>query len=246
MSLTIAADGRAVHFPHGDTFVFDSEVAEIFPDMALRSIPLFYETHALHAGVCRPWMEQEEVVIFDVGASRGAFLTELHTRYDLNRPEVFVSACDLSFDMAAKLHSQYPFVAVEVMDVTGDKFAALPNEKCDIINCTYVMQFLPVDKQVAFLRKLSRMLKPGGVMFLGQKMLCEGPAGRLLQEQYIDFRLRNGYTREEIEAKTAALANSMWPMPDTVLVEYLNKFGLETVETTRWGVFNNYMCTKGL
>lgn len=248
MSLAQAQDGRTVHFPKKDKFEFDAEVSAIFPDMARRSIPLFYETHELHARLCEPWMAQEQVNILDVGASRGAFLNALHKLYDLGAPGVTVFAIDSSTDMCEYLARDFRNLGLHVqeMDIAGDLFMGFRNQSWDIINCTYVVQFVAPDKQVAVLQKLARLLKPGGVLFLGQKMQTFGPAGRMLHEQYIQFRTSQGYTREEIEAKTAALSKSMWPFPDNVLVDYLNKFGLETMETSRFTVFNNYMCTKGL
>lgn len=246
MSLTNTVEGRVVHFPKDETkFTFDAEVSQIFPDMALRSIPLFYETHALHAQLCKPWMKQDRVDILDVGASRGAFLAALTKEYDMTRNGVKVLACDISLDMCLYLQSDFPWAQVIQADIANQDHEVRP-ESWDIINCTYVVQFVRPEHQVTVLRRLARALKPGGVLFLGQKMSVFGPAGRMLHDQYIQFRMGHGYTREEIEAKTKALAGSMSTLPDNVLRDYLNKYGLEVMETSRWTVFNNYMCTKGL
>ncbi len=246
MSLQIDA-GRAVHFPSNpEKFEFDNEVSQVFPDIARRSIPLFYETHELHAALCAPWMEQERVDVLDVGASRGAFLAALSKQYCLPRSGVRVRANDISEDMVTQLAADFQWAHVEQMDISGERFMSLPDGKWDIINCTYVLQFVAVDRQVSVLRKLARLLKPGGVLFLGQKLDSSGVVGRMLHDQYIEFRMRNGYSREEIAAKTKALQNSMWPMPEENIAHYLNLSGISLVETSRWTVFNNYMCTKGL
>ncbi len=246
MSLAQSVNGLPVHFPKdGTKFSFDHEVSEIFPDMAKLSIPLFYETHALHASLCKPWMEQESVDILDVGASRGAFLSALEKRYDMQRSGVRVLACDISLDMCLYLQQDFPWATVIQADIADQNNEVRP-DSWDIINCTYVVQFVKPEHQVTVLRRLARALKPGGVLFLGQKMSVFGPAGRMMHDQYIQFRMDNGYTREEIEAKTQALAGSMSTMPDNVLYDYLNKYGLHVMETSRWTVFNNYMCTKGL
>lgn len=246
MSLAQSVNGLPVHFPKEKAkFVFDAEVSEIFPDMAKRSIPLFYETHALHAGLVRKWMEQDEVAILDVGASRGAFLQELESRYDMQRRGVKVLACDISLDMCLHLQDDFPWAQVIQADIADQNNEVRP-DSWDIINCTYVVQFVKPEHQTMVLKRLARALKPGGVLFLGQKMDSPGPAGRLLHEQYINWRLANGYTAEEINAKTLALKGSMSLFPDNVLRNYLNNYGLEVMETSRWGVFNNYMCTKGL
>lgn len=245
--LTVPANGETVHYPaKPEKFEFDSEVSQVFPDMARRSIPLFYETHDLHAALCAPWMEQEQVAVLDVGASRGAFLSALARQYGLPRDGVYVEANDISLDMATKLVVDFPWVKTHNLDISGDTFMSMPDGRWDIINCTYVLQFVKEQHQVAVLRKLTRLLKPGGVLFLGQKLNSPGVVGRMLHDQYIQFRIQNGYTHEEIAAKTRALQNSMWPMSEENLNYYLNLFGLSVMETSRWTVFNNYMCTKGL
>lgn len=246
MSLDIKG-GHPAHYPNNpDKFEFDAEVSQVFPDMARKSIPLFYETHDLHAALCRPWVANPNgLTILDVGASRGAFVQALSTHC----PEVMddchalVDVWDISPDMCEHLQKDFPWARVKQSDIVTQ---TLPGYGYDIINCTYVLQFVRPENQLPVLRKLVKSLHPGGVLFLGQKMQTFGPAGRMLHEQYIQFRMSNGYSREEIEAKTHALSNSMWPLPDQVLVDYLNKYGLQVTETSRWTVFNNYMCTKGL
>lgn len=246
MSLTEGREGRPVHFPQDPKqFVFDQEVSRIFPDMAGRSIPLFYETHRLHAHMCARWMSQDEVDIIDVGASRGAFLSEMDKLYNLRSGNLRVSATDLSVAMVEFLQQDFPSINAYVSDLTTDAFLG-SCRKYDIINCTYVLQFVKPEMQVTVLRKLATMLKPGGVLFLGQKVDSRGPCGRLLHEQYIRFRLENGYSQDEIDAKTAALQNSMWPMTEENISYYLNKYGVHVQPTTRWTVFSNFMCTRGL
>lgn len=248
MSLEESQDGRAIHFPaNPDRFAFDQEVSQIFPEMARRSIPLFYETHRLHAYLCKAWMQRDTVDIIDIGASRGAFLHEMQKLYSLDKREgVTVTALDYSMSMVEHLRRDFPWAYVGYADVTSSQFMR-DMRQYDIINCTYVVQFVPRCKQVAVLSKLAEMLKPGGVLFLGQKTDAEGTAlGRMLHDQYIRFRLEEGYSLEEIQAKTAALKNSMWPMQDSELTHYLRSFGLKFHETSRWTVFNNYACTKGL
>lgn len=232
MSLSANLAGQEVHFPATDKFVFDGEVAKIFPSMARRSIPLFYETHDLHANLCGSWFKSgNRLHILDVGASRGAFIEALATRHDISNHDVM--ACDISEAMCERLREELPMVQVRQMDISSPEFFAMRDAQWDIINCTYVVQFVRPEHQVAVLRKLSKMLAPGGVLFLGQKMASDGPVGRLLHNEYIRFRREQGYSDEEIAAKTAALQNSMWPMPEATLLHYLHAYGLLPVVTSQ-------------
>lgn len=246
MTIANGPDGRLVHYPTDRTkFVFDAEVAEIFPDMARRSIPLFYETHALHAGLAMPWRYTEAAVrILDVGASRGAFLKALDNLIPIAGDDVV--AMDISKPMMDLLSQELPTVQAIVGDITlAVDNKVMEPESVDILNCTYVLQFIPEALQVPLLREMATWVRPGGVMFLGQKFTVSGQVGEWLHDQYIEFRVANGYSLEEIIAKTEALKNSMWPMPDGLLRHYMKSLGFEVTETSRWGVFNNYMCVKG-
>jgi tRNA (cmo5U34)-methyltransferase len=231
---------RTIHMPNNpNKFVFDTEVAAIFDDMADRSIPMFRGAHDLHARLAAPWVGGS---VLDIGASRGAFLAALDEHYGIEN--INAKATDNSPAMVGYLSDDYPSVDVELVDITGRGFMNCLHTY-DLINMTYVLQFIQKAQQRMVLSKVCTMIKKGGVLFLGQKLYDESPAGRVLHEMYIQWRMNNGYTREEIEAKTAALANSMWPPVESSLIQDLKSFGMtEVVRTCSWGPFSNLMCIK--
>lgn len=233
-------EGRVVHMPANPAkFVFDGEVANIFHDMANRSIPLFREAHALNSKLSADWVDGS---VLDIGASRGAFLQALDHDYGIEN--IQAKATDSSAAMVKFLSQDYPSVDCEQVDITQRGFMNCLHTY-DLINMTYVLQFIPKAQQRLVLAKVCNMVKKGGVLFIGQKNQDTSPAGRVLHEQYIQWRMNNGYTREEIEAKTAALANSMWPMPEDTLIQDLKSYGMtEVVRTSSWGPFSNLMCIK--
>lgn len=232
-----------VHFPSNPTcFVFDGDVAQIFDNMADRSIPLFRESHMNHARIAQPWVASGYTKILDVGASRGAFLKALDQCYGIENLDV--RATDNSASMVAFMAQDYPSVAVDQTDITTRGFLNCLHTY-DVINMTYVLQFIPKEMQRIVLSKVCSMVKKGGVLFIGQKNKDDTPAGAIIHEQYIQWRMDNGYTREEIEAKTKALAGSMWPMDEAILIESLKSSGMtEVVRTSSWGPFSNLMCIK--
>lgn len=231
------------HFPANPVkFEFDGAVAEIFDNMADRSIPLFRESHLHNARVAAPWIASGHASILDVGASRGAFIRALDQCYGIENLEV--RATDVSAAMVAFMSQDFPSVTVEQVDITTRGFLNCLHTY-DVINFTYVLQFIPKELQRIVLSKVCAMVKPGGVLFVGQKNKDESPAGKIIHDQYIQWRLDNGYTLDEIEAKTKALAGSMWPMDEAILVADLKSSGMvEVVRTCAWGPFSNLMCIK--
>lgn len=242
--MLLQKEDRVRHYPaKEDRFEFDEEVAEVFPDMARRSLPLFYETHDLHACLCRRSIESGRDKILDIGASRGAFLKALDNHYGIEALDA--RALDYSQPMVERLIKEFPSVRVRQEDITSEEFLS-STHTYDIVNMAYVLQFVPLVMQPRVIAKVIQMVRPGGILFFGAKLAVHGQEGQDLHDHYINWRVGNGYTREEIEAKTKALAGSMWPISEAHLRHFFTTYGIvDVIPTTRHTVFANFMCLKG-
>lgn len=242
---TQAKGDRTVHYPKDRLrFEFDEEVSACFRDMSKRSIPLFQETHRLHAHLATQWVGPGCRVL-DAGASRGEFITQMESVH--GRGNFIADMCDSSIHMVGHLETDFPWANVWLADITSQDFIER-SEKYDIINCSYVIQFIPESLQAEALRILISKLKSGGLLFLGQKEGKDATTSRQydkLHEEYLRFRRSYGYSEEEITAKTRALASVMRPMGEITLLSKLVSLGMTVQETSRWTVFYNLMCVKG-
>ncbi len=249
MSLASTTEDHLVHFPSNpDKFEFDGEVAAAFPDMSVRSIPCYREAHYVHASLLKPTLLKEgDIVLVDVGASRGYFFEEVckqlqHTPKDFGGRVVGV-AIDSSQAMLDRLSADMPWVQTVLGDIT-----CMPDleVQADAICMMYVLQFIQsTEDKYQALRWAFRNLKPGGSLFLGQKEEPSSTYRDAFSEQYYAFRRDNGYTQAEIDAKTKALANSMWPISKTFLEDLCYNAGfIDYAETTRWLHFSTAICTK--
>jgi tRNA (cmo5U34)-methyltransferase len=187
------------------------------------------------------------VVVYDIGASRGHFFKEVCNRFHLpvhiGTPAFKFVAVDKSEHMLASLKLEMPWVQTVNSDA-----CELPDlkEQADIICLFYILQFIEGnDRKVQLLKWAHRNLKDGGVVILGQK---DEPSETYLQafsDEYYRFRVDNGYSLEEIKAKTEALKNSMWPSTPAWLESMCYNAGFrDYIETTRWLQFSTSMCTK--
>lgn len=241
MSLEITED-RHIHFPRNlDLFQFDDEVTSIFDSMALRSIPMYAEVHRLHAHMFRDTF-QPGAVVADVGASTGAFFRAIEEATGARMAGLGLEAhaVDLSHHMVARVAADFPTVRARVGDLT-----AMPDlpRKADAIACLFVLQFIHPDERSKAIAWLARNLAPNGVLFLGQKDDVSGAVDPLYTSEYHHFRRTNGYTQEEIDIKTRALAGSMWPATHEDFVAALAEHGLQYKESTRWLQFSSGVCT---
>src|SRR5471030_388891 len=177
MTVSKEDGGRIVHMPaNPDRFEFDSEVAPLFPNMARRSIPLYHMAHRMHAQMAAHWFLHPGASVIDVGASRGEFFKNLDQVFAENGGTggVRMVATDSSEDMCSLLKAEFPHVEVRHQDMLSAEFSTT-KERYDVVNCMYVVQFLPTDKQEEAIRTLASMVKPGGALMFGQKEHQFGP-----------------------------------------------------------------------
>lgn len=247
MSVDKIAD-QLVHYPkRRDVFEFDEEVSRIFPDMAVRSIPMYREVHRLHVALLSGLLSQQRVVVYDIGASRGHFFREVCNQFQIpvgqgSERFKFV-AVDKSKHMLAALQEEMPWVQTVCEDA-----CELPDlkEQADVICLFYILQFLEGnDRKTDLLKWAHRNLHEGGVVILGQKDEPTETYAKPFADEYYRFRMANGYSMEEIRAKTEALKNSMWPSSPAWLESMCYNAGFKDyVETTRWLQFSTSICTK--
>lgn len=245
MSLTQAPD-RPVHFPRDpQRFVFDEEVTAVFDDMAVRSIPNFLKAHESHSRMLRRWMIPG-VSILDVGASRGAFLRQLRNDYQdaWYDGNTRIDAIDNSEAMCKELRQDFPEINVNCTDISAPEFLNHRQPRYDIVCLNYVLQFIPPQLQVPVMLRLFSMVEAGGVFILGHKSKHHGMSGDLCSEEYIHFRMQNGYSAEEIAAKTEALKGSMFPMDHTKMMHTMKLHFSEVAETFRFMMFSTVFAVK--
>lgn len=260
MSLVID-DGRdPVHYPRRDVFEFDEEVAPIFENMTLRSIPMYAEMHRLHARMAAVHAERgrrPKHVIIDIGASTGVFFKMLAKEIGfglLGDPWASHGLDCIAVEPSAAMREQMNALAwVRQFDMEGhevfEKLGPQLVDGADIVALHYVLQFIPRSFKEPTLRSIHKLLRKNGLLFLGQKEAKPDPTHKMvndvLQDTYIDFRKDNGYSEEEITAKTAALRGSMWPMSRASLHSMLYRVGFDLIiETTRWGQFSSCVAVK--
>lgn len=242
-------NGYHVHYPkRRSVFEFDDEVSRHFPEMAMRSIPMYNEAHRLHLSMFKEVIDPAPNTIFyDVGASRGHFFKELCNQFQIDPAKgssrLECIAIDNSRPMLDLLSEEMPWV--RTIEADAAYLIDLPS-KADFISMFYLLQFLRSDDdKLKALTWAHRNLKEGGVLFIGQKEKEEFGFEQRLSEEYYLFRMRNGYTREEIVAKTQALKGSMWPSTRSWTETLTERAGFKAyVETTRWLQFSTAFCVK--
>lgn len=241
-----------VHYPaKPDKFEFDEEVSSIFDDMASRAIPMYHVAHSLQVAILlNHWRTTSELGkhfhVLDVGSSTGKLFVEVCNQLRIpptKHPSKIIGvAVDSSPSMIAQLRHKVPWVVPVQGDVMD--LEAL-SQRYDAINASYILQFVPPHKKKDVVRVLHSLLKPDGILLMSQKDQLRSPYADVMYEQYTQFKVGNGYTRAEIDAKTRALENSMWTITTEDLHDMLWDQGFgQLQETTRWSCFSSLVCRR--
>lgn len=207
------------HYPSNpDMFAFDADLAPRFDDMAQRSIPGY--THA-HEEITRLIRLMDVPVfnsqVWDFGCSTGAGLQSIYRA----RPHTPASyyGCDVSRPMREMTRERCPWAHVEGHDLLQGLPERLEMGKVSVAVYAWTLQFI-LDEEARrnLIKETYKALRPGGMMFVFEKWTPECLLENA-RDGYIAWRVAQGYTQEEIEAKTKALRNVMRTWSESDLID---------------------------
>ena len=223
-------------------FVFDEQVAEVFPDMLARSVPgyasILSMIEQLAARFARP-----QTNIYDLGCSLGA--ATMLIRAQAPR-DCVIHAVDTSPAMVRRLqtalaepasagpaqgsalgrspHSCCP-VEVHLADIRG---FPLHNASFVVLNLT--LQFIPPTDRFGVLHAISQALSAGGALLLTEKICFANTAEQeLLTELHHDFKRAHGYSDLEIAQKRTAIENRLITETLPAHMDRLREVGFDVI-----------------
>jgi tRNA (cmo5U34)-methyltransferase len=195
-------------------FVFNEDVAKVFPDMIKRSVP-GYPTIVENLGVLAAQFAQPHSALYDLGCSLGAVTQALrrHVRTDDCR----VIAVDNSHAMVERcreyLHAQDAmFQELLPVEVIEADILALDFQPASLVALNFTLQFVAPEQRLELLTRIRQALLPGGALILSEKLRFADDAEQaLLGELHLAFKRANGYSELEIAQKRSAIENVMKP-----------------------------------
>ena len=195
-------------------FVFNEDVAKVFPDMIKRSVP-GYPTIVENLGVLAAQFAQPHSTLYDLGCSLGAVTQALrrHVKTDNCR----VIAVDNSHAMVERcreyLHAQDAmFQELLPVEVIEADILALDFQPASLVALNFTLQFVAPQQRLALLTRIRQALLPGGALILSEKLCFTDEADqKLLNQLHLAFKRANGYSELEIAEKRSAIENVMKP-----------------------------------
>lgn len=225
-------------------FRFDEAVAQVFDDMALRSIPLYRES----LDAIADWVAHFAVpgsTVFDLGCSTGSATVAAMSRVKAGHCS-FV-AVDTSTEMLQRAASKLAHVFPEHRaTLLCEDATATDLSEASVVILNYTLQFVPVSARPVFLKRIYDALPKGGLLFLSDKLALPGDiTGSLMTERYHRFKEEQGYSRLEIERKRAALEAVLVPFSLQEELDALADVGFAEREILlKWNQFASIVAVK--
>jgi len=228
-------------------FVFDEQVAEVFDDMAERSIPFYREQQALIQELARQF-HQPDTFVYDLGCSTGTTLMALATSLG---PQARLVGYDNSEAMLAKARANVGKAGVgeqielRCADLNADT-SKIELRDASVVTLCWTLQFVRPLNRDTLVRAIYDAMVKGGVLLVTEKTLTNNSdVNRYFIDFYYDFKRRNGYSEQQIARKREALENVLIPYRVDENFELLRRCGFEIVETFfQWYNFAGFMAVK--
>lgn len=209
-------------------FAFTKAVADVFDDMACRSIPLYEGVQKEIAGIVAARTKGIDGSILDLGCSTGYTLELVR-----NLTEAPLIGVDSSIDMIEKATLRLKGLEAVTLHCFDVREFRIPTLSAAILN--YILQFLPISDRLPILRSIFDALSPGGVILVSEKTVSSANSD-LYNELYWDMKRRNGYSEEEIRNKHRALEGVLVPLTADENISLLKGAGFKN--TTQ--IFRGY------
>ncbi|MDA7747255.1 carboxy-S-adenosyl-L-methionine synthase CmoA [Psychromonas sp.] len=201
-----------------DSFSFDQQVVQVFPDMIKRSVP-GYENIINSIAVITQRCAVDNSNLYDLGCSLGA--ATLSMRRGLSdKAGCQIISVDNSSAMVESckqhIHAYKSDIPVSVLQ---DDICNIKIENASVVVLNFTLQFLTPEKRLSLLTNIYNGLLPGGVLVLSEKFIFDDPKShQLLIDLHLDFKRSQGYSELEISQKRSSLDNVL--ISDTVEQHY--------------------------
>jgi tRNA (cmo5U34)-methyltransferase len=212
-------------------FAFDSQVAEVFPDMIKRSVP-GYSNIIDNIAKFAAHYTRHNSQCYDLGCSLGAASLAMSCGIDeakvngvniiaVDNSEAMLTRCAQHIN-AFKHSAPIQLIESDIQQIT------IKNASMVVLNFT--LQFIVKSDRLALLESIYQGLNTGGALILSEKITFDDPdTNQLMIDLHHQFKRDNGYSDLEVSQKRNALENVLLPDSLQQHIERLKSIGFSAV-----------------
>lgn len=228
--------GDNIEQEHGN-WNFGGNVPETFVKHVRKSVPFYDEGHEL---ICylSDYFCQSDSVCYELGVSTGQLIKKL-AEYNRQKPNIRWIGIDREEGMVKKAKEYCG--DLPNIELICDNIITYDYEKADMIIGYYCVQFVPERHRQEIFTKIYDRLNWGGALVLFEKVRASDARFQdMMTGLYHDYKIRNGFTAEEILGKAQSLKGTLDPFSTNGNLSLLKRAGFTDIMTIM-----KYVCFEG-
>ncbi len=226
------------------SWTFGSDTPKNFSAHVKKSVPLYDVGHDLVLDIS-DFFVKEDSICYEIGVSTGALIKKLVDRHKSTTTWIGIDREKNMIDQAKREISSGKNNIKNLKLVTGDAIT-YKYKKSDFIVSYYTIQFIPNRFRQILIDSIYSNLNWGGAFLMFEKV--RGPDARfqdLMTGVYNEFKLKQGYTPDEIISKARSLKGVMEPFSTNGNLEMFKRAGfVDILPVFKWVCFEGYVCIK--
>ncbi|MFZ5589818.1 MAG: methyltransferase domain-containing protein [Pseudomonadota bacterium] len=218
---------------------FSGDASKNFDEHVRRSVPFYTEGHDLICDISDFFVKPDSV-IYELGSSTGVLTLKL-AEHNKHKPKARFIGIDIEADMVEIAEEKKKLNAdLNVTFLVGD-ILETEMEATDMIVSYYTVQFIRPSVRQKLIDKIYQSLNWGGALLLFEKV--RGADARfqdILTALYTDYKLRVGYSPEDIVSKSRSLKGILEPFSSQGNIDMLKRAGFVDIN-----IVQKYLCFEG-
>jgi tRNA (cmo5U34)-methyltransferase len=221
---------------------FGGTTPEHFDSHVSKSVPKYKDGHDIVLSLSDFFVKNDSTC-YELGSSTGTLTRKLAQRHCASTKWVGIDVEEAMTRKANELLSASPQHNVSFIT---DDILNFPYEKSDLIVAYYTIQFVHPCIRQALFDRIYESLNWGGTFIMFEKV--RGPDARfqdILSNLYVDYKRDQGYSADEILAKTRSLKGVLEPFSTSGNIDMLSRAGFKDITSIfKYICFEGFFCIK--
>lgn len=221
---------------------FGGSTPQHFDSHVSKSVPKYKDGHEIVLALSDFFVKSDSTC-YELGSSTGTLTRQLAQRHGVSTKWVGIDVEDAMTCQANTLLSAAP--QPNVSFVTDD-ILTFDYQKSDLMIAYYTVQFVHPRIRQALFDRVYESLNWGGAFIMFEKV--RGPDARfqdILSSLYVDYKRDQGYSSDEILAKTRSLKGVLEPFSTAGNIDLLSRAGFKDITTVfKYICFEGFFCIK--
>ena len=219
----VSATGDGISAPRAG-WSFGGQTPHYFDRHVARSVPNYAAGHRLIEQVSDFFVRKDSVA-YEIGTSTGALLRRLAHRHPHGTRWIGIDLEPAMIEHARTVRPEAPNAEYLLADACEVEY-----QPSDFIVSYYMVQFIPPRRRQSLIDLIYQSLNWGGAFLLFEKV--RAPDARfqdIMSSLYVDYKLENGYSPEEILGKASSLKGVLEPFSTRGNLDLLHRAGFVDV-----------------